>query len=340
MPAGGALTAAAIAGPIVGGLIGNMSASKDRKAARRAMQAALKELEALGLPPDLSKEIIYKEFASVGILTPQLEEDISLAASEYENIKEDPSLRENQLEALNMFKQHATTGMGGEERAALNQIQQAVRQDQRAKQEQILADQARRGMAGSGNELIAQLQSSQAGADQASAQGNELMAMIAQRMRQGAQDMSGASSQLRSQDYQVASDKASALDARNQYLHQNSMARQSRNVDRSNQASERNLNEQQRIGDANTSMYNQEQLRQRTEEGNYWDRQMGLATAKANAHQGQATGYRQQANDTQQMWSTIGQGVGQGASALSKQQPTTSGLSAADIEKRKDGYRG
>lgn len=309
-----------VAAPVVGGLVGNLMGSSDRKRARKAMKAALAELNALGVPPDLSKEIIYQQFEQVGILTPELEEDMAMAESEFNNIKEDQNLKNTQLEALNMFKQQAETGLGGEERAALNQIQQATRQDVRAKQEQILADQQRRGMAGSGNELIAQLHASQAGADAASNQGNELMAMIAQRVRQGAQDMAGTAESMRAQDYQVASDKATALDARNQYLHQNSMSRQARNVDRTNEASAHNLAEAQRTDEMNRNLYNQEQLRQRAEEGNYWDRKMGLANAKAAAHQGQAASYNAAADRTAQMGASIGAGVGQGLSAYSKSQ--------------------
>ena len=58
MPAGGALTAGAIAAPVIGGLFGLSSASKARKAAAASAAAALAELNAIGYLPDLSKEII------------------------------------------------------------------------------------------------------------------------------------------------------------------------------------------------------------------------------------------------------------------------------------------
>jgi hypothetical protein len=303
---------AAAAAPIVGGLVGHVMSQGDRNKAKKAMKKALAELEAVGYPPDLSKEIIFQQFESAGVLTPELEEDLVLVSSEFETLKEDPTLRQNQLEALNKFKQQSETGLGAEERAAFNQIQQAVRQDQRAKQEQILADAQRRGQGGSGNALIAQLQASQAGADQASSQGNELAALIAQRVRQGTQDMSGAAQNLRTQDYNVASDRARALDARNQYLHQNSSARQARNVGTLNDAQRYNLSNDQRLLDANTEMSNQEKLRQVNAQRNYFNDKLDLATAKANARTGQATQHRSEADRTAQMYSGIGQGVGEG----------------------------
>lgn len=306
------------AAPIIGGLVGNVMAQGDRNKAKQAMKAALAELRAVGFPPDLSKEIIFKEFESAGILTPEMEEDIELADTEFRTIQEDPALREAQLQALNKFKQQSETGLGAEERAALNQIQQATRQDVRAKQEQILADAARRGQAGGGAALIAQLQASQAGADQASQQGNELAALIAQRVRQGAQDMSGAAGSLRSQDYGVASDRARAIDERNRFLNQNAVARQMRNVSSRNEAQQYNLQNAQRLGEMNTNLANQEKLRQNEAERQFYQDKLNLAQAKANARTGQQQFYQDQAKQTQEMFTGLGKSVGEGVSAYSK----------------------
>lgn len=314
------MAAAVVAAPIVAGVVGNIMGSSDRKKAQAAMKAALKELEAVGMPPDLSHELLMKEFESQGILTPELEEDLGMAQTEFAAIQENPELKNTQLAALNKFKQQSETGMGAEERAAFNQIQQAVRQDQRAKQEQILADAQRRGQAGGGNQLIAQLQSSQSGADSAAMQGNELASLIAQRVRQGAQDMNSAATNMRNQDYTVASDKAQAIDARNQYLHQNSTARQMRNVAAKNDAQAANLTNAQRLSEMNANLANQELLRQNAAKGEYYDRKLGYASAKANARNGQAANYQAQAQATQDMYSGIGAGVGQGISAYAKAQ--------------------
>jgi hypothetical protein len=315
--------AAAIAAPVVGGLVGNLMGQKDRSAAKKAMQQALAELEQVGLPPNMAKELIFKEFEQVGILTPELEEDLHLAESEYATLKEDPTLRTTQLEALNRFKQQSTGGLAGDERAALNDILGQTRQDVRAKQDQILADSQRRGMGGSGMSLIAQLQASQAGADQSADQGMDLMGLLAQRVRQGTSDMANTAQNMRSQDYQVASDRAKALDARNEYLHQNSQARQARNIATKNDAMAANLQNKQRVSEMNTNLANQEKLRQAEAERQYWQDKFGLAQAKANAQTGQANMYNQQADRTAQMYSGIGQGVGQGISGYAKDQQAT-----------------
>jgi hypothetical protein len=309
------IAAAAVAAPIVGGLVGNVMAQGDRRKAQQAMKQAMAELEKVGVPPDLSAQIILKEFQQVGVLTPELEEDIGLAQSEYNNIKEDESLRSTQLEALSKFKQQAQGGLAGDERAAMNEILQKQRQEQQAAQQNILNDQARRGMGGSGAGLVAQLQATQSAAGNASNQGMDLMSLLAQRVRQGSQDMASTAQNIRGQDYNVASDRASALDARNQYLHQNSQARQSRNVDSLNRAQAANLATAQEVNNANVQQANAEKLRQRNEEGSYWDRKLGYGQAKANAQVGQAGNYNAQAQNTANMYSGIGSGIGQGAAA-------------------------
>lgn len=310
----------AVAAPIVSGAVGSIMGSGDRKRAQKNIKKALAELNAVGAPPDLSREILMREFQSAGILTPELEEDIGLAETEFRAIQEDPELRQVQLEALNKFKQQSETGLGAEERAAFNQIQKGIRQDQRAKQEQILADAARRGQAGGGASLIAQLQSSQSGADQAAEQGNELAALIAQRVRQGTSDLSQASSGLRTQDYSVASDKARAIDERNRFLNQNATSRQMRNVGSKNEAQQYNLSNQQRLGEMNTNLANQEKLRQAEAERQFYLDKLGLAQAKAAARVGQAANYQAQADRTAEMAAGIGKGVGEGISAYSKQK--------------------
>jgi hypothetical protein len=312
----------AAAAPIVGGLVGHVMSQGDRNAAKKAMKQAMAELEAIGLPPDLSAQIIFKEFEQVGALTPELEEDIGLAASEYNTIKEDQGLRDTQLEALNKFKQQSTGGLAGDERAAMNEILNKQRQEQQAAQQNILADQQRRGMSGSGAGLIAQLQATQSAADNAAGQGMDLMSLLAQRVRQGTQDMAGTASDVRGQDYKVAADKAAALDARNQYLHQNSSSRQARNVSSLNDAQAANLQTAQEVANANIQQANAEKLRQNEAQGQYYDRKLGLAQAKANAAVGQAGAYNAQAQQTANMYSGVGSGIGQGIAGYSQAKTT------------------
>lgn len=307
-----------VAAPVIGGLMGNLMGAGDRAAAKKAMKQAYAELQKVGMPPDLSGPLILEEFKKAGILTPELEEDLNLAQTEFVNIKEDPNLKNTQLEALNRFKGQMQGGLAGDERATLNQINRETAQNVEAKRQQILLDQQRQGMGGSGNSLIAQLQASQAGAEMASQQGDSLMKLIAERVRSGAQDSAQLSGQMRDQDYTRQRDRAAALDARNQFQYTNSMARNARNIQAKNQAQAANLDNAQTVMNANTNLRNNEQARQRQEQGNYWDKKMSYGSALANAKLGQASNYQAQADRTGAQYSGIGQGVGQGLSAYAK----------------------
>lgn len=313
MPMGGAIAAG---GSVVSAGLGYLSAEKDRAAQRRYIKNAMKELKKAGYPPDLSKEIIFQQFEQAGILTPQLEEDIAVAESEMGQLKEDPSLKSAQLKALAQMQQRAKVGLSAEDRAALNQVRSEVQRDAEAKRQQILQQMQSRGMGGSGAELMAQLQASQGAADQASAASDTLMAQAQQRALQALGQSAGMASDIRGQDFSVNQARAQALDERNRFLAQNSIARQRQNVGIMNDAQRMNLAEQQRIQDMNAQMANAEKLRQSSEKGAYFDRKLGLAQAKAAAQMGQAAAAGQQAQNTQQMFSNLGAGLGKlGAAA-------------------------
>jgi hypothetical protein len=297
-------------GSIVGGFLGNNAAASDRGNAKDFIKQSLKYYKDLGEAPDTSRALLLQQFEQAGILTPELEQELDLAQSEFENINLDPQTRDMQLEALNRFKQSAETGMGPEERAAYNQMLQGVRQDTRAKQDQILQDAQRRGQGGGGAELIAQLQAAQSGADQASAGADQLAALVAQRVRQGAQDMSQAAGDLRNQDYGIASDKARALDARNQFMYTNSTARQARNVAAKNQAQAANLMNAQDIANKNVGQANDELRRQQEAKTRQYDQNLQRVAGMS----GQATNvsnfYGNSAAQKAQAQKDMAQGVG------------------------------
>lgn len=312
------IAAAMVAAPIVGGLVGNMMAQKDKSAQKKAMKEALAQLQAAGLPPDLSKEIIYQKFEQVGIMTPQLEEDLndSIAESEMAKLTEDKSLREAQTKALSSMQQRAQVGLSAEDRAALNQIRTEVQRDAEAKRQQVLQQMQARGMGGSGAALVAQLMAGQDAQNLASQQSDTQMAQAQQRALQALGQSAEMASGIRSQDLTANQARAQAIDERNRFLAENSIARQQRNVGALNQAQMANLQEQQRIADANIQQANAEKQRQVQEQGALYDRTLGYRQAMANALTGQAGYYGQQAANTAQSFSQMGSGVGSAAGAM------------------------
>lgn len=313
MPAGGAVIGAA--GSIIGAGLGYLSAENARKDQKAAIKKAMAELEAVGYPPDLSKEIIYQQFEQAGILTPELEQDLSDSFAEVKIIKENPELRQSQLQALSQMKERAQVGLSAEDRAGLNQVRNEVQRDSEAKRQQIMQQMAARGQGGSGAELMMQLQAAQGASDQAAAGSDTLMAQAQQRALQALAQSADMASGIRSQDLNVETNNNAAINERNRFLAQNSIGRQTSNVNRLNAAQQSNLTEQQRIKDMNTAMTNEEKLRQIKEQGNLYDRSLGYAQAKSNAQMGQAAAARQSAQDTQSMFSQIGAGLGKAGAA-------------------------
>lgn len=321
------MAAGAAGSAVIGGIAGSLMGKSDKKKQAGAIAAAYKELQAIGYPPDLSREIIFKQFQSAGILTPELEQEIEVGASAVGAITEDSSLRDAQKQALSMMQNRAQVGLSAEDRSALNQVRQQVQTDVQAKNAQILQQMSARGQGGSGAELVAQLQNSQSGADRASSASDELMAQAQQRALQALSQSGSMASNLRGQDFDVANTKAQALDERNRFLAQNSIARQSSNINRLNEAQQQNLANKQRIGDANIGQGNQELLRQSNEKGTQWDRNLGYAQSRSNALLSQASMYGQNAAAKSKMGSDLGSAAGQGIAAYGQYKnanPSTS----------------
>jgi hypothetical protein len=315
-----AMLAAAVAAPVVGGIVGNIMGAKDRAAAQAAMAQAYAQLEAIGVPPDLSQALIYKEFQSAGVLTPELESDIQLGKSQVEQIKTDGSTRDAQMTALNKMLQTGQQGLTSVDRAALNEAQGQALKAAEGQRQGVIQNMAQRGMGGSGAELIAMLgagqQADQLNSDAALKQSAQSQMAALQAMSQAGQ----LGGQVRSSDFSEANTKASAADTIAQWNAQNQTAQQMRNIAAKNTAQGANLQAAQSLGNSNTSMYNQELNRQNEAKRTNWLDQLNLAQAKAQALTGQAQNYRNQAQQTQQMYTGIGAGVGQGVAGYQQGQ--------------------
>lgn len=340
MPAGGMMTAA-IAAPLVGGILGGISASSGRKAAAAAAAQAMAQLQAIGMPPDLSREIILKQYQSQGVLTPELQQDINLQASNVGQIQEDPSLKSAQMESLGMLGQSARGGLTSADRAAYNQMRQSTQRDSEAKRQQIMQQMQARGQGGSGAELMAQLQSGQAAADESSAQGDRIAATASQNALQALRDRASLAGSVRGQDFSVNQARAEAEDQRNRFLFQNSATQQAANVAALNDARRANLNREQSVGDRNVSLANSESERQVNAKRDYFRDNLDLATAKSNALNNQATVIQNNANAKSKMFSDLGNAVGQGAAAYGANQRPEAASSNQDpsgiydLQKRK-----
>lgn len=296
----------------IGGLLGNMFSAGDRDAAMQAYQQALAEINAVGAPPDLAREIILQRFEQVGVLTPELEEAVTLEAPKVAAIKEAPELRQAQMTALQMLGERAKTGFNAEDRAALAQIQLQQARDTEAKRQQILQSFQQRGMGGSGAELAAQLQAASAGSAQAGEEGLKLQAQAQRAALEAASQYGGLGGQIRGQEFDIARTKAGAEDQAAMARFNEAVARQQRNVATRMGVQQQNLGTRQRIAEQNVTQSNAELQRQRAAEAQQYQLALQRAQARAAAQQGIGSVHAGQAQQTAGMWSGLGSGVGQG----------------------------
>lgn len=132
----------------------------------------------------------------------------------FDSISTDPRLQEQQMASLGALKDLAASGgMTDMDKANMSRSQSENAQADTGRRDAIMQGMARRGMGGSGNELLAQLQSSQAATDRSAQQGLDINGMAQQRaldamMRGG--DLAGS---IRGQQFGEKAQVANARDA-------------------------------------------------------------------------------------------------------------------------------
>lgn len=137
-----------------------------------------------------------------------------LRDSRMNDIQMDPRLRENQLAALAGLQEVVEGGgLTAQDQAALNRIQNQNARAEQGRRGAILQSMASRGMGGSGMELMAQLQSSQAASDRQAQEGLDVAALAAERKLAAIQALGSQSGSLRGQDFGEAERIAAAQDA-------------------------------------------------------------------------------------------------------------------------------
>lgn len=310
------LAAGAIAAPLLGGIIGGIAAGEDREKASGAAQAAIDEINAVGAPPDLSKQIIREKFEQVGILTPELEQQIDMGMSQLQNVQEDQQLKQAQLSALTDLQKRGKVGLSPEDRAALNEMRAQITQDSEAKRQQVMQSLQSRGMGGSGAELASQLAASQAGTNLQAQQSDRLSAEASQRALQAMSQSGQMAGQMQQSQFEREAQKAKAADLFRQFDVQNQQAQQQRNISAKNIAQQQNLGTKQRIAEANVTQTNEERLRQAAAQRQFWLDQMDRAKARSAAQLGASKLYSGQADATAEQWGKVGAGVGSAAGGV------------------------
>lgn len=312
-----AITAAAVGAAIAaGGTIaaGKMSADAQKKAAKAQMDIAhqaANNFEAINTP-QISDQILQLErLKSSGNLTPEQESAIDQKESELKSIQVNPQLRDAQMQALQKLQQIGNEeGLTAVDKAQINEIFNKVNNLNASNRNAVLQSYAQRGMAGSGLEQAAQLMGSQAASNTAADQGFNVAAQAQQRALQAIQAGAQLGSGMEQQQFGEAAQQAAAQDAINRFNVANQQDVTGRNVQRSNYAQERNLNNDQSIENQNVDIGNKEQVANKGLYQQDFANQLQLAQGKANALNKVAGAAQAQGNAAAQAGSAIGQAAG------------------------------
>ena len=265
-----------------------ISGSKARKAMREAqdkalafqqaqIDAAVAELEKVGVPPLEAQKIVVQYPELVG-----LEEVEELGPSRFEEYEVAPELAGAQREALEALAEVGEAGLTPAERAERRAMIREIGAQQQAQQQAILQQAQARGMGGSGAELIAQLQASQAGAERMQRAGEAQQQAAERRALEAIGARAGLAGQVRGQEFQEFGAKASAADRIAEFNRRQRAEAQLRNLQR------RQAAEEARIAAQNLQeRYNKELLQQR------YQNELARAQAIAGARTGGTGGMAQ-----------------------------------------------
>lgn len=297
--------------------MGAQSSAADRKQAAQQNAQAIKEWMDLHIPDPAEQQVIMDRYIQTGELDPKSEEAYKLADTELSKVSLDPKYKESQLRALSSLEDLGSSGgMTLNDEANLQKGLIDINSADRGRRESINDNFARRGMGGSGMELVAQLQGAQDAATRQSTQQLDTLGSARERALQAIMGGGELAGKMRGQEYGEQSDLAQARDAIAKFNTMNAQSIQQRNVDRSNQAQEYNLNNRQRISDANVDLANKEKIRNADLIQQQFQNRSAVAAGKTGQYNQNAAFSNAAADRTANNWANIGAGAGQTISSL------------------------
>lgn len=243
---------------LAGGALGylsrpNLSASTNT--------AKLQALLGLANRPPAIPEVEFQKYSTpealayLGNFTPEELQATGLPAGVI-----NAAMRQKQLQAIVGVEELSQTGLSAIDRAALTEIQNQIASQERGQRESILQNMAQRGLAGSGQELAAQLQGSQAASQQASTQGMQQAAQAQRARMQALSSLSEMAGGIEQTDFQREQARQAAQDAINQFNVQNKNVAGLRNLQTQQDIANMNTEQRNRIAQANIDLENRQRL--------------------------------------------------------------------------------
>lgn len=308
-------TAAIIGGStLAGGALGFLSRPDLSASTNTAKLQAL-----LGLanrPPEIP-EVEFAKYSTpealsyLGNFTPEELQATGLPAGVI-----NAAMRQKQLQAIGGVEELSQTGLSAIDRAALTEIQNQIATQERGQRESILQNMAQRGISGSGQELAAQLQGSQAASQQASTQGMQQAAQAQRARMQALSSLSEMAGGIEQTDFQREAQRQEAQDAINRFNTQNRNIAGLRDLDLQQSLRNELEREKTRVGQANVDLENRQRLQNQVNRplaqyGLQTDYVSGISQGLGGIGQSQT---QQQLANQQAMMQGVGTGLNVGGS--------------------------
>lgn len=243
-----------------------------REAALQMGDKAAQQYQGLTTPDIQAMKLELEAPELVGVLSPE-----EYAASEMGKVSTDPRLQAAQMSALSGLQQRGEQGLTPEDQATLRKVLQGAQATGEAQRQAAMSEQAQRGLASSGQGLLASLMAGQNAANQQANQAVDIagqsnalkMAALAQAGQLGGQ--------IRGQEFDEQAKKAAAQDAINAMNTKTRMDVQAQN-----------LAQRQRIAETAAGLRNQQQQYNKQLNQADFQNKYQLAQGKAGAYGGQA----------------------------------------------------
>ena len=306
----------AAAANIGGGILGYFLSRGDYKRAQEEMAKIVAEYEAIGVPSIEAQQIVLEPYKQQGILTPEMEQLVTLGDSQMGGISTDPALRESQMNALNELERVGEGGLRLSDQAAYEKVLGETGAQNRGAQEAIVQNMKERGAYGSGNELATRLMAQQESANRAHGEGLNIAASAADRALSAIMQGGELGGAIRGQDWAEKESVAKAQDAIAAFNAQNQQGLYGRNTERRNDAQAMNLGSSQQIANANTDLRNQGQIHNKGLYQQEFENKLSKQDGLSGARQGLAGSYADRGRRTADMVAGIGKGLGEGLTGV------------------------
>jgi hypothetical protein len=214
----------------------------------------------INTPRTEDMELQLQQLVQQGVIDPEQAATILQNPSAMNQISSDPSLKQNQMDALLGLQDISDSGgLTSGDQANLSKIRTDEDTAARGKREAIIQNAQSRGLGGSGLELMSQMQNQQDSATRNSQRDMDVAGQAQERALQALMQQGQLSGQIQNQDFNQQAQKAQANDAISQFNAQNQQAQINQNVGARNAAQAANLGTKQNIANSNVATANTQQ---------------------------------------------------------------------------------